>query len=345
MSFSRFIALALAGLLVVAFASGETVAQPNCKGAAIFAAPECENDKATSDERALFELVNKYRTANGKPALRFSAALSKLGNRRMLDLTQNMRRLTHSWSNCPYEIGDQRTWNCVTDAPRRLFSGYAGEGYETLYRSTGKKVSGESAIEAWSKSSLHNSIILNLGMFANYEWEEMGVAIDDEYAVLWFGHRGKEAPSSAISEPGLGVTYERLVAGLSEMLSIDQKSSTVVNRKWQGTARGGKLKLEIHGTPKEISEAELDLKVKLQANRQIDKDSRTVLVKMLGNVFPEWRDVDAWLDASLRAIIADRSVSRTKIVRRINVEMSAEDDDEVKISIRPRGKKSYIEVR
>lgn len=47
------------------------------------------------------------------------------------------------------------------------------------------------ALDAWKKSDLHNSIILNLGMFEKMQWDEVGIAIDGEYASLWFGHPGR----------------------------------------------------------------------------------------------------------------------------------------------------------
>ena len=37
------------------------------------------------------------------------------------------------------------------------------------------------------RATLHNSIILNLGLFSKVQWDEVGVAIDGEYAALWFG--------------------------------------------------------------------------------------------------------------------------------------------------------------
>ncbi len=173
-------------VLVFAFVMA-AFGQEECTGAKIFSSANCVGDAVSPDEKALFEAVNKYRSDNGLQPITLSVGLSILGNRRVLDLKQNMRTLTHSWSNCPYEVNDEKTWPCLLDSPTRLNTGYKGQAYETLYRSS-RKVDPAAAIEAWKKSSLHTSIILNKGMFAEMQWDGMGVAIDGQFAALWFGH-------------------------------------------------------------------------------------------------------------------------------------------------------------
>ena len=84
-------------------------AQTNCTGSQILQAANCNGDDASSEEMSLLELVNMYRVANGQSELRLSKPLSMVANRRMLDLKQNLKFLTHSWSNCKYEINDQKT--------------------------------------------------------------------------------------------------------------------------------------------------------------------------------------------------------------------------------------------
>ena len=71
------------------------VGQAACTGAQIFAATACAGDVNSAEEKALFELVNSYRVARNMPALRLSPSLSMVANRRMLDLKQNLKTLTH----------------------------------------------------------------------------------------------------------------------------------------------------------------------------------------------------------------------------------------------------------
>lgn len=192
-------------------------ASPDCVGENIFSKPKCLGDETSREERELFDLLTAYRTANKLPQLRLSPSLSLVANRKMLDLKQNIKKLTHSWSNCPYDIADRKTWNCVNDAPLRLKCGYNGQGFETLFHSINQRAKPAAALNAWKKSELHNSIILNLGMFANLEWDEVGVAIDGEYAALWFGRPNTAGasedsplpPRVSTSKPSGGKTKKR----------------------------------------------------------------------------------------------------------------------------------------
>jgi len=158
-----------------------------------FAEADGESDANSADEKTLFDLVNSYRRASERPPVRLSQSLSIVANRRMLDLEQNLKTLTHSWSDCKYELSDSKTWHCVTNAPRKLKCGYTGDGYETLYRRSKGDATPVLALTEWKKSQLHNSIILNEGMFKNLPWDEVGIAINGQYAALWFGFPGDSA--------------------------------------------------------------------------------------------------------------------------------------------------------
>ena len=68
-------------------------------------------------------MVKSYRAANKLPELRLSTSFSMVANRQMLDLNQNVRSLTHSWSNCPYDVTDRKSWDCINEAPDALKCG------------------------------------------------------------------------------------------------------------------------------------------------------------------------------------------------------------------------------
>jgi hypothetical protein len=335
-----FIAILVSIFVEVDLAS----AQDNCTGNQIFTAKACVGDGNSADEKALFEIINKYRAANGRSAIKLSAPLSVLGNRRMLDLRQNLKTLTHSWSNCPYELKNEKTWPCVMDAPERLKSGYRGQGYETLFRTATGNATPNAAIEAWKKSALHSSIILNQGMFQSMPWDEVGVAIDGQYAALWFGYPGGGANVVVQNTVGLGVSYDQAISGLSRLLSIDQASSTVENNTWQGFSPDKKLKLEISGTRKEIGEATVGITIKLDPNGKLDPAKKLVLANLLKNIFPEWPDVDTWLDNSLNMISQNPTAWRTKVVRKNLIEMKLDSARALRLSIRPQAKPASVEI-
>lgn len=319
-------------------------AQVNCTGTQVLQAPQCNGDEVSSEEKVLLELVNRYRVANGRSELRLSNPLSIVANRRMLDLKQNFKTLTHSWSNCKYDINDQKTWPCVTDSPQRLRSGYDGQGYETLFRTAMGRALPIPALDAWKKSTLHNSIILNLDIFKDLEWDEMGVAIDGQFAALWFGTAAKATKREGEPMAGLGVSYDQAVRGLSKLLTIDQSSSTIESNRWQGFSPDRKIKLEVFGTKKQLTEANIGVSIKLEPDQTLAPKNKLAVLTLLKNIFPEWTDRDEWFDGALSAILAERSATRTKIVRKIAIALRSDGQSAVKLVIKHEEKPTYIEI-
>lgn len=317
--------------------------QNACNNKSLFTEPRCAGDTVTADERALFDLVSRYRAANGLPQARLSEQLSILANRRMLDLKLNQKVLTHSWSNCPYDIRDEKTWPCVMDAPKRLNTSYVGSGYETLYRTTANAVQPASALETWRKSTLHNSIILNLPPFKDYPWDEIGVAIDGQFAALWFGTKSG-ARSMGNEGDGLGVGFEKAVSNLGKLVPLGSVSSSIAGGKWQGSTADRSLKIEIFGVPKEIAEVNVRLAIKLDTNGKLSPANRKIMLTLLGNIFPLWSEREVWLDRTLSAIAADRRASRTQIIEKNTIEATGTAGNTLNLSIRPAGKIVPVEV-
>lgn len=330
--------------LIITTVSYASYAQGSCAGNQVLTAKSCPGDITSNDEKTLFQLVTKYRSADGRPTIRLSQSLSLVANRHLIDLMQNIKSFTHSWSNCPYDINNEKTWGCIIDAPQRLNSGYKGQGYETLYRTMNGNATPELALDAWKKSTLHNSIILNMDMFKNIAWDEVGIAVKGPYAALWFGSPVKSGQAANTHGNGLGVSYDQAVEGLTKILLIDQKSSTVESNKWQGFSADRRVKLEIFGTRKDISEASLAISMKFEADGRLSQVNRTVLATLLTNIFPEWSNIDAWITSTIAAIAADKTASRTKLVRKNAIEFRADGPTLLKISITPESKQRYVEV-
>ncbi|HVF46157.1 MAG TPA: hypothetical protein VNA17_01185 [Pyrinomonadaceae bacterium] len=300
--------------------AAEPRAQANCVGPQIFTASACAGDAISDEEMILFDLVNSYRKARNLPTLKSSASLSRVANRRMLDLKQNLKRLTHSWSDCSYDLKDSKTWHCVENAPKRLSSGYAGQGYETLYRAVKGKAVGPTALAEWQKSQLHNSIILNEGIFKSTPWDEMGVAIDGEYASLWFGFPGRPAT-------GAGILYASAVKGLADAFTLSQ-----INGKESAATADSNVMLSLAGPNKEVSEISL----KLQPGGRLLPDTVLIASAVLKNLFNEWTDSDGWIARGAAAIDENPTAVRTKFVREMAVELRSGGPDLLNITIKPR---------
>lgn len=336
----RFGVIAAVMMSVCGAIVGQTKA---CSGQEIFDSRQCLSDDHSQQELELIDLIGRYRTANGKAIVTRSNELAKLANRRTLDLKSNIGSLTHSWSNCRYVISDRSTWPCVLDAPRRLKTGFDGDGFEVLYRTTSKAVVNIDAIDAWKRSELHNSIILNLGNFKDQEWIAIGVSIDGPYAAVWFGAIKRAAPGGRSVDQGLGVGFAAAVDGLAKRMSIKQVSTTLESTKWSGRSTDGKLQLDIFGRTEEITEAEFRITSKLDPERRTDQASFQSIVTFLKNVFKEWSDSEDWLRRSMAEMANGESASRTKVLREATVELTRTGSS-LTIIAKPTNRRRAVEV-
>lgn len=309
-----------------------TSAQVQSAGAGIFASATCSGDEVSDEERELFNIVNSFRSENGRPALRLSKTLSIVGNRRMLDLSQNMRSLTHSWSNCPYEIANEKTWTCMMDSPVRLKSGYKGTGYETLYATGSKKVDPNAAIAAWKKSSLHTSIILGTGMFASMSWDEFGVAISGGYATLWFGQPG-DGETRGVSEQ----LPTNVVDSLKSAFGANESGNSKFIR-WTGRSSDGRIRIEVDDRNIGFYSAEVRLSISVTPAGTVSPNALDMLKSFLRKAYPEWNDPAAWLDAALSKTASLNFERRIKLTAKSSIEVDRTGAGEITISIFPKSK-------
>ncbi|NER38255.1 MAG: CAP domain-containing protein [Oscillatoria sp. SIO1A7] len=186
--------------------------ESQCRGGQILQARACVGDGTEPEEQKLHQLVNQYRARYGLPSIPLSPSLSLVANRHVRDLEENIRELTHGWSDCPYDGNNRSTWPCMWEAPQRLGTSYPGRGYENAHGGTGGyRASAESALESWQGSSAHNAVILNQGMWQNRQWNALGIGIYKGYAVLWFG----EEPDPATAQRSQGQQNETVSCPLT----------------------------------------------------------------------------------------------------------------------------------
>lgn len=77
------------------------------------------------------------------------------------------------------------------DKPRELTS-YPGDGYEIAHWSSAGATA-QSSFQGWKKSRGHNATMINLGIWKQVSWQAIGIAIHEEYSVVWFGKELDEA--------------------------------------------------------------------------------------------------------------------------------------------------------
>ena len=151
----------------------------------------------STEETKLYNQIMEYRKQNGLPAIPFSKALTIVAKSHVddLEITESSRKSScnmHSWgeslswTSCCY-TNDHAQASCMWNKPKEMTS-YPGAGYEIAHGGSGSFVAtAESALSGWKKSSGHNSVILNKGIWKNKSWEAIGIGIQGAYAVVWFG--------------------------------------------------------------------------------------------------------------------------------------------------------------
>lgn len=147
-----------------------------------------------SDERELFNLINAYRKSKKLPAIKLSPELTKVAKIHAKDLITNNPNKgkcnMHSWSDkgiwtpCCY-TDDHKNAAKMWSKPSELTK-YKSEGYEIAFQSSDGADPKES-LEAWKKSSGHNIVILEKGVFNKMKWKAIGIAVEGNYALVWFG--------------------------------------------------------------------------------------------------------------------------------------------------------------
>lgn len=148
----------------------------------------------SAEEFQLAELINEHRQSLGLPSVPISGNMMMVARAHVFDLLENdplsKRCNLHSWSKkgrwkgCCY-TGDERSAECMWNKPSEI-SDYEGYGYEIAYYQSAE-LNAESALEGWKNSKGHRIVIENKGMWKEVSWKAMGVAIEGEFAVVWFG--------------------------------------------------------------------------------------------------------------------------------------------------------------
>jgi hypothetical protein len=316
----------------------KAAAQKVCSGADIFREKNCAGDELDEDERELFRLINEYRRRNRLREIPLSDKLNLVANRHLLDLNLNLKYLTHSWSDCEFNEKDRSTFKCIFDAPKRFFPDFAGSGYENVYYNSAGKIVPAEVLEAWKKSPLHNSVLLNSGIFKNSRWDIGGIAISGRYAAVWFAstRTGQTRPEAKRAIRGLGISFEEAVKNLTGALSIDNVSETIDSKKWVGTSADKTAVLEIYGRSSEISEGRLAVRVRLQGDGKISGRNRELLGIFLENLAADWKERESWLDASIAKLLSKATLSVSYVYKDALFELGVDKKGFLTLTAAPR---------
>ena len=207
-------------------------------------------DKFSAEEAELYRSINEYRAVNGLPPIAASKSLSLVANRHVLDLQENIGEITHAWSDADYDISDSSTWPSMWEAPQRLGTSYDDNGFENAFFSSAGATAAD-ALSSWSQSSGHNAVILNQDVWANSDWNALGIGIYGDYAVMWVGEASDPAKGPKGSTQGIksGTSKNNKVKGTqrADILTGLEGKDKLLGKKGNDILGGGDDKDKLHG--------------------------------------------------------------------------------------------------
>lgn len=153
----------------------------------------------TEKEKQLADLVNQYRSQSGLSSLPVTNSLTKVARAHVTDLnTYHPDTETYGAGNCNrHSWSSHGNWTAVCymgsgeaslmwSKPREITESYEGNGYEIASWNS-REATPSAAMDEWKGSGPHSDTILQRGIFSSIVWKAMGVGIDGNYAVVWFG--------------------------------------------------------------------------------------------------------------------------------------------------------------
>jgi uncharacterized protein YkwD len=144
-----------------------------------------------ADAGALAKLINDYRASIDLPRVPVSKAMTKVAQAHVRDLNENKPSgkcnmhswsAKGSWSACCYDASKEAA-RCMWKKPNEI-GGYSGNGYEIAANASG--ITPAHALELWQNSPPHHVVMINKNQWSK-PWRAMGVAVEGDYAVAWFG--------------------------------------------------------------------------------------------------------------------------------------------------------------
>ncbi len=148
----------------------------------------------SSDETQLYKQLMAYRVKVGLPKIPISKALNVVAQTHVRDLYTNKPDQggcnLHSWSaNGKWKpicyTPDHANAKGMWEKPGEL-TDYKGYGYEIAYWHSAAATPSD-AVDGWKKSTGHNELIVNKGIWKTTKWKAIGIGIYKNYAVVWFG--------------------------------------------------------------------------------------------------------------------------------------------------------------
>lgn len=173
---------------------------------------DVDSPELSAKEKELIKLVNDYREQHGKKRLKVSKSLMKVARTHINDLNMNfdmdnppvdargIKGNMHSWSDkgnwTPVVYTEDHKYSHLMHNKPKEITGYNQTGVEVTVN--GFMITPQRALKSWKNSPGHNDVILSQNGWKDPSPEliesgftglaNMGVAINGDYACVWFSH-------------------------------------------------------------------------------------------------------------------------------------------------------------
>jgi Ca2+-binding RTX toxin-like protein len=183
-------------------------------------------DSLSLQELDLYHAITAYRASLGLAALPLSRALTTTAGRHVVDTRENIWAAgvelpaganLHSWSDA-YYYSDHRDPSVMWNAPQRVGTDYASEGYEI---SAAGFATTDAALEGWKGSASHNAILTQTGIWSGIELKAIGIGVDTSPGAgiylgrifhVWFGESADPAAPNVLGSDGADLVMGTLFA-------------------------------------------------------------------------------------------------------------------------------------
>ncbi len=192
----------------------------------------------SAEDNKLYESINLFLIENGQKELSLSKSLSYVANLHITDLIQNHPDTSicnlSSWSNngnwtsCCYQkyVPNQ---DCMWDKPKEL-TNFKYRGYE-LALFFEEEFNSDTVMQLLLSSNAVIDMLLTKGYYSKKKWVCMGLAINKEYASIWFAQRADNAGKPDICENTTASTNEIITESKTKYYIIASSFSKMKDAK------------------------------------------------------------------------------------------------------------------
>lgn len=131
------------------------------------------------------------------------------------------------------------------------------------------------------------------------------------------------------------MTFQDVVKNLTNVVSIQKTSSVLENDKWIGTSKDKNVILEMYGAEKDIAEAALSLKIRLDAQRNLNQRNKNLVLVYLKNIFANTEEGEKWFEQTFVKLLENRQNTQNFIKDGKILELRVDKNNYLILNVKP----------